>query len=53
MNVDILINQLDEHNQANILATKKFNPKEVLFIYDKNNETLMDSVKKYYEDYCQ
>lgn len=51
MNVDILINQLDEHNQANILATKKFNPKEVLFIYDKNNETLMDSVKKYYESY--
>lgn len=51
MNVDILINQLDEHNQANILATKKFNPKEVLFIYDKNNETLMDSVKKYYENY--
>lgn len=51
MNVDILINQLDEHNQANILATKKFNPKEVLFIYDKNSETLMDSVKKYYESY--
>ncbi|WP_291650152.1 DUF1887 family CARF protein [Clostridium sp.] len=51
MNVDILINQLDEHNQANILATKKFNPKEVLFIYDKGNETLMDSVKKYYQNY--
>ncbi|MCR1950937.1 MULTISPECIES: DUF1887 family CARF protein [unclassified Clostridium] len=51
MNVDILINQLDEHNQANILATKKFNPKEVLFIYDKNNEILMDSVKRYYENY--
>lgn len=51
MNVDILINQLDDHNQASILATKRFKPKEVLFIYDKKNEALMDSVKKYYENY--
>ena len=31
MKVDILINQLDEHNEGNILATKKFNVKEVIF----------------------
>lgn len=46
MNVDILINQLDEHNQANILATKKFNPKEVLFIYDKNKRNSNGFCKK-------
>ena len=51
MNVDILINQLDNHNEANILATKRFNPKEVLFIYDKSKIDLINTVESYYENY--
>ena len=35
MNIDILITQVDEHNEFNILATKRFNPKKVIFIYKK------------------
>lgn len=51
MNVDILINQLDNHNGANILATKRFNPKEVLFIYDKSKIDLINTVEDYYKNY--
>lgn len=51
MNVDILINQIDNHNEANILATKRFNPKEVLFIYDKSKTDLINAVESYYENY--
>lgn len=51
MNVDILINQLDNHNEANILATKRFNPKEVLFIYDTSKLDLINTVESYYENY--
>ena len=31
--IDILINQVDEHNESNIIATKEYNPSEVYFIY--------------------
>lgn len=51
MNVDILINQIDNHNEANILATKRFNPKEVLFIYDKSKIDLINAAESYYENY--
>lgn len=51
MNVDILINQLDNHNGANILATKRFNPREVLFIYDKSKIDLINTVENYYKNY--
>lgn len=51
MKIDVLINQLDSHNEVNILATKRFNPEEVIFIYNENDEALMNSLKKYYETY--
>ena len=51
MEIDILVNQLDSHNEANILATKRFNPKEVVFICNENDKSLIDSLKKYYETY--
>lgn len=51
MNIDILINQLDEHNEVNILATKRFNPKEVIFLYDKELENLSSSISDYYKQY--
>lgn len=50
MKVDIIITQLDEHNEGNILATKKFNPCEVYYIIDKNDENNMKSVREYYSN---
>lgn len=51
MNIDILITQVDEHNEFNILATKRFNPKKVIFIYKKEDESFLKSLKKYYATY--
>ena len=33
--INILISQVDEHNESNILATKEFNPEMVYLIKDK------------------
>lgn len=46
--IDILINQVDEHNENNILATKELNPKIVYFIKDKSYNKV-DALKNYYE----
>lgn len=51
MKVDILINQLDEHNEGNILATKKFHAKEVIFLRGKDEEKFIKPIKTYYENY--
>lgn len=51
MNIDILINQVDKHNEFNILATRRFNPKEVIFIYKKEDDSFLKSLKKYYNTY--
>lgn len=48
MNVDILINQLGEHNESNILATKNLKPKKVIFIYEEKDKSLCENIKKYY-----
>lgn len=53
MKVDILINQLDEHNEGNILATKKFQVKEVIFLRGKNEEKAIKAIKIYYESYMR
>lgn len=45
----VLITQLDEHNEANIIITEKFKPKEIIFLYRKNEDNLMNSISKYYE----
>ena len=47
--INILISQVDEHNESNILATKEFNPEIVYFIKDKSFETKVDTLKMYYE----
>lgn len=47
--INILISQIDEHNESNILATKEFNPEIVYFIKDKSFETKVDTLKMYYE----
>ncbi|MBD7916043.1 DUF1887 family protein [Clostridium sp. Sa3CUN1] len=51
MDIEILINQIDDHNECNIIATKKFNPKCVIFIYKEENKDLLDSLIKYYNNY--
>ena len=43
--IDILINQVDEHNENSILATKEFNPNVVYFIKDNNSEEKMKSLR--------
>lgn len=49
MAIDILINQLDEHNEGNILATIKTGAKEVYFLKQKEQESTMKSVREYYQ----
>ena len=49
MSIDILINQLDSHNEANIIITQKFNPKKVIYLYKKEEKELMESINKYYK----
>lgn len=51
MNIDVLINQIDDHNESSIIATKKFNPESVLFIYKEDNKGLLDSLKNYYNNF--
>lgn len=48
--IDVLINQVDEHNEGNILATQEFKPKVVYFIKDKSSEKKMQILRKYYEN---
>jgi len=51
MKVDVLINQVDKHNEFNILATRRYNPGKVIFIYKKEDESCLKSLKKYYNTY--
>ena len=53
MNIDILINQVDRHNEFNILATKRFNPEKVIFICKRGDEPFLESIKKYYNTYLK
>lgn len=53
MKVDILINQLDEHNEGNILASKKFNVKEVIFLRGRDEDKAIKAMKLYYEKYMK
>ena len=47
--INILISQVDEHNESNILATKEFNPEMVYLIKDKLYQDKADTLKMYYE----
>ena len=40
----VLINQLDEHNEGNILATIRYNVNEVIFIMQKEQKDLIDFI---------
>lgn len=45
----LLINQLDEHNEGNILATIRYKVSEVIFIRQKEQIDLIENIKSYYE----
>lgn len=47
--INILISQVDEHNESNILATKEFNPEIVYLIKDKSYQDKENTLKMYYE----
>lgn len=49
MKIDLLVNQIDNHNEANILATKKYNPREVILIYRKEDKEKLNSLIDYYK----
>ncbi|MBS5950953.1 MAG: DUF1887 domain-containing protein, partial [Clostridium sp.] len=50
MKIDLLINQIDNHNEANILATKKYKPREVILIYRKEDKEKLKSFIEYYKN---
>lgn len=47
--INILISQVDEHNESNILVAKEFNPEVVYLIKDKLYQDKADTLKIYYE----
>lgn len=51
MTFDLLINIFDEHNEASILLTEKYKPKNILFFYTENFEKIqLEKLKKYYNE---
>ncbi len=50
MEIDILISQLDEHNEGSVLLTKKYMPKEVYFIIDNKKNQEMQGIRQYYQE---
>lgn len=46
----LLINQLDDHNEGNILATIKYKALKVVFIRQKEQEKLIDNIREYYSE---
>lgn len=50
MKIDLLVNQIDNHNEAIILAVKKYKPREVILIYRKEDEEKLKSLIDYHKD---
>lgn len=49
MKFDLLINIFDAHNEASIILTEKYKPKDILFFYINNKEVKhLEKLKKYY-----
>lgn len=49
MRVDTLINLLDEHNEANLIATDKFMPYNVIYVFDKSQFEMYRRIEDYYK----
>lgn len=51
MNFDLLINIFDAHNEASILLTEKYRPKNILFFYMNSYEVKqIEKLKRYYDE---
>ena len=50
MSVEIVINQLDEHNEGSILISKKLSPKKVYYILSRSDKETMNSIERYYRE---
>ncbi|MGL4739638.1 MAG: Card1-like endonuclease domain-containing protein [Sarcina sp.] len=49
MEFDLLINIFDVHNEASILLTEKYKPKNILFFYRKDEEKVgVENLRQYY-----
>lgn len=49
MEYDFIITILDEHNEASILLTEKIRPKEILYLYKKDEELkVLNSLRQFY-----
>jgi hypothetical protein len=49
MNFEVLINLFDDHNEASILLTEKYKPKEVIFLCEEEKEGQLDKLREYYK----
>lgn len=49
MNYDFIITILDEHNESSILLAEKLKPKEIIYLYKKDEELkVLNSLKQFY-----
>ncbi|MDZ5255332.1 Card1-like endonuclease domain-containing protein [Clostridium sp. LIBA-8841] len=49
MNYDFIITILDEHNESSILLTEKLNPKEILYLYESDDELkILNPLRQFY-----
>ncbi|WP_244834191.1 DUF1887 family CARF protein [Clostridium sp. BJN0001] len=49
MGINTLINLLDEHNEANLIATDKFMPHNVIYVFDKHQFKIYRRIEAYYK----
>ena len=49
MNYDFIITILDEHNESSILLAEKLKPKEIIYLYKKDEELkVLNSLRQFY-----
>lgn len=48
MKFDLIINQIDEHNEVGIMLSKKFNPKTVVILHSSERKNDVDKLKGTY-----
>ena len=50
MSTDVLINQMDKHNEVSILLCEKIRPQEVYYLTGKEDVDKVESIKEYYSN---
>lgn len=49
MNINILVNLLDNHNESSLLAINKLNPNKVIYIISKETQELYKDIEEYHK----